>query len=172
MRVLVAEDDPGLRSVLERGLREHGYVVDAVVDGRDAGLAGGPARRLVDRTGGRGVAARARAGVGRAGPGWPGHRGWTVAAGSAGAARSTRARVGVWGRCRECAAPGTRGSQRSGARLHEAGRRCGTGGWAGPRWPLPLPRMTEAEGRAHEGASHRVHGPTRNASGGAAASAR
>jgi len=36
MRVLVAEDDPGLRSVLERGLREHGYVVDAVVDGRDA----------------------------------------------------------------------------------------------------------------------------------------
>ena len=23
MRVLVAEDDPGLRSVLERGLREH-----------------------------------------------------------------------------------------------------------------------------------------------------
>jgi len=37
MRVLVAEDDPGLRSVLERGLREHGYVVDAVVDG-DAAL--------------------------------------------------------------------------------------------------------------------------------------
>ena len=36
MRVLVAEDDPGLRSVLERGLREHGYVVDAVVDGKDA----------------------------------------------------------------------------------------------------------------------------------------
>ena len=36
MRVLVAEDDPGLRSVLERGLREHGYVVDAVIDGRDA----------------------------------------------------------------------------------------------------------------------------------------
>jgi DNA-binding response OmpR family regulator len=33
MRVLVAEDDPGLRSVLERGLREHGYVVDAVEDG-------------------------------------------------------------------------------------------------------------------------------------------
>jgi len=29
----VAEDDPGLRSVLERGLREHGYVVDAVDDG-------------------------------------------------------------------------------------------------------------------------------------------
>ncbi len=36
MRVLVAEDDPGLRSVLERGLREHGYVVDAVADGVDA----------------------------------------------------------------------------------------------------------------------------------------
>jgi len=36
LRVLVAEDDPGLRSVLERGLREHGYVVDAVVDGGDA----------------------------------------------------------------------------------------------------------------------------------------
>ncbi len=36
MRVLVAEDDPGLRSVLERGLREHGYVVDAVADGTDA----------------------------------------------------------------------------------------------------------------------------------------
>jgi DNA-binding response OmpR family regulator len=33
MRVLVAEDDAGLRSVLERGLREHGYVVDAVADG-------------------------------------------------------------------------------------------------------------------------------------------
>jgi|SRR6185437_16520056 len=33
MRVLVAEDDPGLRSVLERGLRRHGYVVDAVPDG-------------------------------------------------------------------------------------------------------------------------------------------
>ena len=36
MRVLVAEDDPGLRSVLERGLRENGYVVDAVEDGADA----------------------------------------------------------------------------------------------------------------------------------------
>jgi two-component system OmpR family response regulator len=33
MRVLVAEDDEGLRSVLERGLRESGYVVDAVADG-------------------------------------------------------------------------------------------------------------------------------------------
>jgi DNA-binding response OmpR family regulator len=33
MRLLVAEDDPGLRSVLERGLRRSGYVVDAVADG-------------------------------------------------------------------------------------------------------------------------------------------
>ena len=36
MRLLVAEDDPGLRSVLERGLREQGYVVDAVADGAAA----------------------------------------------------------------------------------------------------------------------------------------
>lgn len=36
MRVLVAEDDAGLRSVLERGLRESGYVVDAVADGAEA----------------------------------------------------------------------------------------------------------------------------------------
>ncbi|MHB8329007.1 MAG: response regulator transcription factor [Acidimicrobiales bacterium] len=36
MRVLVAEDDAGLRSVLERGLRESGYVVDAVPDGVEA----------------------------------------------------------------------------------------------------------------------------------------
>jgi DNA-binding response OmpR family regulator len=36
MRVLVAEDDDGLRSVLERGLREHGYVVDATSDGQQA----------------------------------------------------------------------------------------------------------------------------------------
>jgi DNA-binding response OmpR family regulator len=36
MRVLVAEDDPALRSVLERGLRENGYVVDAVGRGDDA----------------------------------------------------------------------------------------------------------------------------------------
>ncbi len=36
MRVLVAEDDRGLREVLSRGLRENGYVVDAVADGRDA----------------------------------------------------------------------------------------------------------------------------------------
>lgn len=33
MRLLVAEDDPGLRSVLERALRRNGYAVDAVADG-------------------------------------------------------------------------------------------------------------------------------------------
>ncbi len=36
MRVLVAEDDPGLRSVIERGLSEGGYVVDSVQDGATA----------------------------------------------------------------------------------------------------------------------------------------
>jgi DNA-binding response OmpR family regulator len=36
MRVLVAEDDPGLSSVIERGLEENGYVVDAVPDGAAA----------------------------------------------------------------------------------------------------------------------------------------
>ena len=36
MRALVAEDDPALRSVLERGLRENGDVVDAVADGTAA----------------------------------------------------------------------------------------------------------------------------------------
>jgi DNA-binding response OmpR family regulator len=36
MRILVAEDDQALRSVLERGLKEHGYVVDAVPDGEAA----------------------------------------------------------------------------------------------------------------------------------------
>ena len=36
MRVLVAEDNASLRSVLERGLREGGYVVDAVSDGDQA----------------------------------------------------------------------------------------------------------------------------------------
>jgi DNA-binding response OmpR family regulator len=36
MRVLVAEDDDGLRSVLARGLRENGYVVDATTDGEQA----------------------------------------------------------------------------------------------------------------------------------------
>jgi DNA-binding response OmpR family regulator len=33
VRVLVAEDDTALQAVLVRGLREHGYVVDAVADG-------------------------------------------------------------------------------------------------------------------------------------------
>ena len=33
MRLLVAEDDPGLRSVLERALKRNGYVVDAVANG-------------------------------------------------------------------------------------------------------------------------------------------
>jgi len=32
MRVLVAEDDRGLRDVLARGLREKGYVVDPVAE--------------------------------------------------------------------------------------------------------------------------------------------
>lgn len=36
VRVLVAEDDEGLRSVLERGLRENGYAVDAAGDGEQA----------------------------------------------------------------------------------------------------------------------------------------
>jgi DNA-binding response OmpR family regulator len=36
MRILLAEDDTSLRSVLERGLREHGYIVDAVTDGQVA----------------------------------------------------------------------------------------------------------------------------------------
>jgi DNA-binding response OmpR family regulator len=36
VRLLVAEDDTALRSVLERGLRENGYVVDAVGDGAAA----------------------------------------------------------------------------------------------------------------------------------------
>ncbi len=38
MRVLVAEDDAALRAVLDRGLRENGYVVDAVPDGDAAEL--------------------------------------------------------------------------------------------------------------------------------------
>lgn len=33
MRLLIAEDDSGLRDALVRGLREQGYVVDAVADG-------------------------------------------------------------------------------------------------------------------------------------------
>ena len=36
MRVLIAEDDAGLRDVLARGLRENGYVADAVPDGTEA----------------------------------------------------------------------------------------------------------------------------------------
>jgi len=36
MRLLVAEDDPGLREVLVQGLEEAGYVVDAVERGDDA----------------------------------------------------------------------------------------------------------------------------------------
>ena len=36
MRVLVAEDDQGLRSVLVRGLQENDYVVDAVGNGEEA----------------------------------------------------------------------------------------------------------------------------------------
>jgi DNA-binding response OmpR family regulator len=36
VRVLVAEDDPGLRSVLQRGLQRHGYAVDTVEDGPGA----------------------------------------------------------------------------------------------------------------------------------------
>lgn len=36
MRILVAEDDSALRAVLERGLKESGYTVDAVADGQEA----------------------------------------------------------------------------------------------------------------------------------------
>jgi DNA-binding response OmpR family regulator len=36
MRVLVAEDDPGLRDVIVLGLKDHGYHVDAVERGDDA----------------------------------------------------------------------------------------------------------------------------------------
>jgi DNA-binding response OmpR family regulator len=36
MRILLAEDDEALRSVLERGLKRAGYVVDSVADGSDA----------------------------------------------------------------------------------------------------------------------------------------
>jgi DNA-binding response OmpR family regulator len=36
VRILVAEDDAGLGAVLERGLRENGYVVDLVPDGETA----------------------------------------------------------------------------------------------------------------------------------------
>jgi len=36
MRVLVAEDDPGLRQVLVMGLKDYGYQVDAADRGDDA----------------------------------------------------------------------------------------------------------------------------------------
>jgi DNA-binding response OmpR family regulator len=36
VRILVAEDDPGLRSVLERSLKENGYAVDVAADGQEA----------------------------------------------------------------------------------------------------------------------------------------
>ncbi len=36
MRILVAEDDPGLRAVLVQGLEDHGFFVDAVARGDDA----------------------------------------------------------------------------------------------------------------------------------------
>jgi DNA-binding response OmpR family regulator len=36
VRILIAEDDEGLRSVLERGLQESGYAVDATSDGLQA----------------------------------------------------------------------------------------------------------------------------------------
>ena len=36
MRVLVAEDDPGLRTVLVEGLEDHGFFVDSVARGDDA----------------------------------------------------------------------------------------------------------------------------------------
>jgi two-component system copper resistance phosphate regulon response regulator CusR len=36
VRVLIAEDDEGLRAILARGLHEHDYVVDAVCDGDEA----------------------------------------------------------------------------------------------------------------------------------------
>jgi DNA-binding response OmpR family regulator len=36
MRLLLADDDVNLRGVLERGLKEEGYVVDAVANGTEA----------------------------------------------------------------------------------------------------------------------------------------
>ena len=35
--MLVVEDDPGMTRVLQRGLTEEGYVVDACTDGAEAG---------------------------------------------------------------------------------------------------------------------------------------
>jgi DNA-binding response OmpR family regulator len=39
LRLLLAEDDDRMRDVLERGLREHGYIVDSFASGADAELA-------------------------------------------------------------------------------------------------------------------------------------
>ncbi len=36
MRLLLAEDDPGLNSIISQGLRERGYIVDSVLDGNAA----------------------------------------------------------------------------------------------------------------------------------------
>src|SRR5687767_7103595 len=36
MRILLVEDDPDAAAVLAKGLREHSYAVDIVVDGREA----------------------------------------------------------------------------------------------------------------------------------------
>ncbi|MGC8460506.1 MAG: response regulator transcription factor [Candidatus Dormibacteria bacterium] len=36
MRLLLAEDDPGLNSIIAQGLRESGYIVDSVLDGMTA----------------------------------------------------------------------------------------------------------------------------------------
>ncbi|MDE2482086.1 MAG: response regulator transcription factor [bacterium] len=35
MRILIVEDDPSLRGLIERGLREEGHVLDALPDGRE-----------------------------------------------------------------------------------------------------------------------------------------
>ena len=39
MRLLIAEDDDGMREVLARGLREHSYIVDSYASGDEAELA-------------------------------------------------------------------------------------------------------------------------------------
>ncbi len=36
MRLLLAEDDPGLNAIISQGLRERGYIVDSVLDGTAA----------------------------------------------------------------------------------------------------------------------------------------
>jgi C4-dicarboxylate-specific signal transduction histidine kinase len=53
-RVLVVEDDHGLRNVVARGLREHGFTVVTAVDGASApaGLGLALARRLARASGG------------------------------------------------------------------------------------------------------------------------